>query len=461
MTMVTAKIPPSDYLPLQMQANQLLQDHDYVLYGGSRGPGKSYWLRWKAIELLVQWYRDTGIKGITGGLFCETFPALKDRHLSKIEKEVPSFIGTLKDSKAHGLALHLVQGLGGGILRLGNLDDPSKYQSAEFALIAVDELTKNLYNTFDELRGSMRYPGIAKPKFLAATNPGGIGHLWVKALWVDSDFSGHPHLEKVKHLFAFVRALPGDNPHLTKEYYDQVLGTLAPELQKAWRDGSWDVFQGQVFSEWDPTRHIYTPRNIPPHWLRRRGIDPGYKKPACCLWGATDPHTGRLYIYREAYGAGQTDEDMARLIKAASHDESYQVSFADPALWQPKNMQGIITSGADEFAAEGIPLMKGDNRRLNGKAKVHRILADLPDGMPGLVISAVCKNLIRTLPALPYSQKAGKLEDVDTEAEDHAYDALRYLLSSLAPGTKKGDNEPDPETQKWIQQQEMLSRAFG
>lgn len=432
-----------------------------MLYGGSRGPGKSYWLRWQSIAMLVGWAEHYKIEGITAGLFCETFPTLKKRQLSKIEKEVPSYIGTVKDSKAHGLALHLTKALGGGILFLGNLDDASKYQSSEFAFIAVDELTKNPFSTFDELRGSMRFPGIPNPKFLGATNPGGIGHLWVKALFVDRDFSGHPQLQKIKHKFAFVRALPGDNPYLTEQYYEQVLGTLSEDLEQAWRYGSWTSFKGQVFKEWNPTIHICPPRNIPSHWIRRRGIDPGYTQPACVLWSATDPHTGRIYIYREAYGPGVTDEDMAKLIKQASGTEVYQVSFADPALWQPKNMEGKVSSGADEFIAQGIAIVKGDNKRLNGKAKVHRVLAPLADGEPGLVVFETCRNLIRTLPALVYSEKAGQLEDVDTDGEDHAYDCLRYILTDLAPGDRSGNNEPDTDTDKWARQAEMLARAFG
>jgi len=453
------KVPPSDWLSLQEKASNLLEDHDYVLYGGSRGPGKSYWLRWQAIAMLIGWAEAYKIQGITGGLFCETFPALKQRQLTKIAKEVPQSVGKVKTSLEHGLALHINPSLGGGILYLGNLDDPSKYQSAEFALVAVDELTKNPFETFDELRGSMRFPGIPNPKFLGATNPGGIGHLWVKALFVDSDFSAHKPLEKIRDKFAFVRALPNDNPFLTQKYYDEILGTLDEQLEKAWRYGSWEAFKGQVFREWVPAEHIVEKFDIPDHWPRRRGIDPGYSAPACCLWSATDPSTGRVYIYREAYGAGVTDKGIAKTINEYSGNEIYQVTFADPALWQPKNMEGRISSGADEFVREGIPVVKGDNRRLNGKAKIHRMLAPLADGEPGLVVFRNCKNLIRTLPALVYSEKLGKQEDVDTESEDHPYDALRYILSDLAPSGKKPDNKKANEA--WLRNTQALGRAFG
>lgn len=458
-------IPPLKWLSLQKKASNLTLTHDYVLYGGSRGPGKSYWLRWQAIAMLVAWWKETGITGITGGLFCETYPTLKKRQLTKIIQEVPQWVGKLKDSQEHGLALHLTESLGGGVLFLGNLDDPSKYQSTEFALIAVDELTKNPFTTFDELRGSMRFPGIPNTKFIAATNPGGIGHLWVKAIFVDQDFSGYPQLQKIRHQFAFVRALPGDNPFLTKKYYEQILGTLDEALEKAWRYGSWTQFKGQVFKEWNPTIHICPPRDIPQHWIKKRGIDPGYAQPGCCLWGAWDPHSGRLYIYREAYGPGVTDEDMAKTIFQASMDEQYQVSFGDPAMWQPKNMMGKRSSPADEFISNGVHVVPGDNNRLHGKARIHKLLAPLEDGEPGMVVFETCVNLIRTLPALIYSDKAGRLEDVDTAGEDHPYDALRYMTSDLAPmgrrGHTGGTQPPDKSTEAWLRQAERLSKAFG
>jgi len=431
-----------------------------VLYGGSRGPGKSYWLRWQAISDLIYWGMVEGIHGVVGGLFCETFPELKRRQISKIREEVPRYLGVVKDSKDYGLALHLHSNYGGGVLILGNLDDASKYQSTEFAIIAVDELTKNSYETFKLLRGSLRYPRIARPKFIAATNPGGVGHLWCKALWVDSDFSGFPELQPLKQQFAFVRALPGDNPFLPESYYTETLATLGEDLEQAWRYGSWTSFAGQVFKEWRADLHTCEPFNIPEFWIKRRSVDPGYAKPACALWSATDPHNGRVYVYREAYGPGVTDEDIAKTMASASQGEVYQVSFGDPALWQPKNLRGTVTSGADEFAAHGVALVPGDNRRLNGKAKVHRILAPLPDGEPGLVVFTTCKNLIRTLPALVYSTEAGRLEDVDTEGEDHAYDSLRYLLTDLAPGDRARDNKQTPETKAWIKKQMQLSSHF-
>src|SRR6185437_6107054 len=118
---------------------------------------------------------------------------------------------------------------GGGVLALRNLDDPSKYQSAEFAAIGVDELTKHPKETFDFLRFRLRWPGVEHPKFLAATNPGGVGHPWVKDLWINRRFPDE--LKPLSNQFAFVHAKATDNPHLTQSYWDS-LRTLPPDMAK-------------------------------------------------------------------------------------------------------------------------------------------------------------------------------------------------------------------------------------
>jgi anaerobic glycerol-3-phosphate dehydrogenase len=98
-------------------------------------------------------------------------------------------------------------------------------------------------------------------------------------------------------------------------------------------------------------------------------------------------------------------------------------------MWASKNLDNVVRSTADEYKAIGIILTEGNNNRILGKRTVDRMLADLPDGKPGLQVLSVCHNLIRTLPALPYDPV--RTEDVDTNAEDHAYDALRMGLTNV------------------------------
>jgi len=413
------------FTPKQQAATDAMDNYRYILYGGARGGGKSRWLRWACIWFLLKCYLVWGLRNVRIGLFCETYPDLRDRQVSKIKTEFPDWMGEIKDTKEDGLCFFLGEENGAGQIALRNLDDPTKYQSAEFALIAVDELTKITKDTFDILRGSLRWPGIDQTLFIAATNPGGVGHGWVRGLWVDRKFP--PELSGKADEFVFIQSLPKDNEYLPKSYWDE-LNSLPPLLVKAWVEGSWDVFAGQAFN-FSRERHVIT--QMPDRWEawpKWRSIDWGYSNPWCCLWHARNPDNGRIITYREAYQTNLTDRQQARMVMDMTPPhERITVTYADPSMWATKNMEGQVSSTADEYAGAGVPLTRADNDRLGGKRKLDRLLEPLPDGLPGLQIFVTCSNLIRTLPALAYDNT--KTEDVDTDQEDHAYDTLRYGLT--------------------------------
>lgn len=405
--------------PKQQEAARAMYTHRYLLYGGARGGGKSRFLRWALVELLVDAYHTYGVTGAHSMLACETYPDLRDRQISKIKLEMPEWLGTLADTQADGLCFKLHETFGGGVLCLRNLDDPTKYQSAEFAHIGVDELTKQQKDTFDILRGSLRWPGINHTVFMGATNPGNAGHAWVKALWIDRIFP--PELRPRANEFIFVQALPKDNPSLDQTYWDE-LNSLPENLRRAWVEGDWNVFSGMAFPGWSED-NIIDPFDIPAHWPRRVGIDWGFAKPFAAIGTATDPDSGRVYAYRECYGPGLTDQQQARTVRETFAGENVLAYYADPSMWAKKT-QTLITSTADIYEQEKVHLTPADNDRLQGKRKLDRMLMTLPDGRPGLQVFRTCRNLLRTFPLLAYD--AHNSEDIDTEQEDHAYDALRY-----------------------------------
>jgi hypothetical protein len=223
----------SNFFPKQIEALQAAKRFKFTLFGGSVGSGKSRWLRWACIYFLMDYYERYQIKGVRAGLFCEDYPSLNDRHLSKIKFEFPDWLGKYNEAKHE---FTLAKQFGAGILAFRNLDDPAKYLSVEFAVIAIDEINRNPKTTFDMLRSRHRWPGIRDVKFLAGCNP--LGEAWVKNMWVKRMFSPD---EKEQYEFVFVPALPTDNPHLDQSYYKS-LESLPENQRKAYLEGNWDAF---------------------------------------------------------------------------------------------------------------------------------------------------------------------------------------------------------------------------
>jgi len=221
------------FLPKQKDAQEASKRFKFVLYGGSLGSGKSYWLRWMMVYWLMKYHSKYGLKGVRGGLFCEDYTSLNDRHLSKVKYEFPSWLGKY-NSQFHEFTL--APEYGSGVIAFRNLDEPEKYLSVEFAVEAVDEINRNPVTTFRELRKRLRWAGIKDVRFLAACNP--VGEAWVKNLWVKRMF---PPEENEQYEFVFVPALPTDNPYLDATYYKS-LESLPEAERKAFLEGDWDSF---------------------------------------------------------------------------------------------------------------------------------------------------------------------------------------------------------------------------
>lgn len=403
----------------QKEASRAVKDFKYLLYGGAMGGGKSYFLRWKLLRMLLS-FAVQGHQNVMVALFCEDYPSLKDRHLSKVRYEFPSYLGEY-NSTDHNFVLY--PEFGNGVLAFRNLDDVSKYQSSEFAVIAVDELTKNDEETFGFLRTRLRWPGIEDTRFIAATNPGSKGHLWVKKLWIDKTYDDN---EQSAHQFAYIQARVMDNPHVP-ESYRRELESLPDEKRRAWLDGDWDLYQGQYFAEWRKEKHVVEPIRIPDSWRKFRSIDiSGRNGITSCHWYALD-YDGNVWVYREHYASGMDSDQHAEIIQEMSEDEEYLYTVIDNSAF---TQFGAPETMAEIYMRKGVwNLIPSDKKRLTGWDIVHQFLRWDKNNPPKLKVFSTCTNMIRTLPSLVCDDK--NPQDVDTQGEDHAADELRYFLQTL------------------------------
>jgi phage terminase large subunit len=436
----------ANFTDKQRQAKDMLGQFKFLLYGGAMGGGKSYWLRWTLLLQLLKWAKQ-GHRGVRVGLFCEDYPALKDRHLSKVQFEFPEWLGKLNKSDNEFV---LAAEYGGGVICFRNLDDVSKYQSAEFAMIAVDELTKNEANVFTFLRTRLRWTGIDDCKFIAGTNPGDIGHGWVRSLFIDRQYDEN---EQEKELFGFIQALADDNPYLSKSYI-RSLDSLPEQLRKAFRNGDWDVFKGQFFTEWNRSSHIapaYEYNELDEFYGSADwGFDPdsfSFHLHAIRKIVTREFTFNRGITFAELYGTKKYPDQWAKEITALETNMGIKVRarYIDPSCRNRspirKEAEGAGTSVIKEFHDHGVTFIPANNDKKNGYQAMRNWFRLAPDGLPYHQITSNCSQLISQIPAAIYDEHNSFV--VKEGGEDHALADIRYFLVSMPSNYKKAE-EPQP-----------------
>lgn len=412
----------------------------YLLFGGAAGGGKSYFLRWAALGLGFYYSSKYNMVGVPLGLFSEDYPTLRDRQIIKIKREFPPWLGQIKETKAEGFAFITYKEYGGFIIMLRNLDDPSKYSSVEFAAILVEELTKNKLDTFEALRTRMRYTGIPDVKFAAATNPGEIGHGWVKNKWIQFDSQ---NLDIENDRFFFIQALYSDNKYIDPDYVRQLEALSDPLKRKALLEGNWDIFVGQVFFEWNRDLHVtdkflYSLDDC----QKIVCFDWGYNAPGCAYWLAFTPDL-RVYCYREIYKNQLTPEEWAQEISMYTLIENTEyIVLPHDCFYKIQGRETIETTFRNNL---NIPIVYGGapskQSRRNRLAIMHQYLSKAPDKLPYLQFHPSCVEAVRTLPELIYDKN--NPEDLDTRGDDHSYDAISLgLLTHRGLVTESGIVKP-------------------
>jgi hypothetical protein len=437
------------YVPTPRQAEFHAADEFDVLFGGAAGGGKSKALLLHAIRACVTH------PGLRVGAFRRTYGEMKESLLAELANHgYAQEIGGRWNGTEYELRFP-----NGSLIMFRyaeNLADATRRQGGQYQLLVFDERTLLAPEVVSFLESRLR-SGRADIPVLgirSSSNPGGPGHGAVKARYIAATNYGEKTVRDARgRTVRFIPSKLSDNPHLNPEYA-QDLAALDPKLRKAFLDGDWDVFAGQMFTEWRHDRHTLSPIELPASFRRYNGIDWGFAAPWCVLWAAVD-EDGRVWIYRELYQTQVGEADQARRILAAeTTDERVAARYADDAMWATR---GDAKPIAEVYADEGVDLTeagKGPGSRVNGWQRVHSYLAEAPacahhraqgwDNCPKLHVFTTCENLIRTLPTLPHAT-TGNPEDADTHAEDHAPDALRYLLINLGGEPRFHFPAPEPE----------------
>ena len=422
----------------------------YRLFGGQAGPGKSTALLWEAVG-------QAETPGADCLLLRRTYPELETSLILPFRRDVPwREVGAIfNESK------HTVYWPNGSTLRFGYCEserDVYQYQGGEFKFIGIDELTMFTLSQWQFLtsRNRCRVRG-ARPCMAGATNPGNIGHAWVKALWVDkhppAGMQGADQYDPSD--YAFIRARLEDNPvYANDREYIAVLDALPTHLRQMFREGSWEVFAGQYFDVWAEARHTVSRREVQleswsPRWVSG---DWGFQHPACFHFHAK---VGRKTVtYAELWGRGMNERNLAEMLTAIAGEDHITAFYLSPDAWAKRSDAFSVAQQLGEELGRmnsRVPYpIQASTDRVGGARMLYKML--LQDEW---VVSDVCENLIECMPQLihdepPRAEDVLKVDNGPGQLGDDAYDSARYgLYSHFRPGQKTKEQEVRDQAEKY------------
>lgn len=408
----------------------------HIAYGGARGGGKSWAMRRKFVLLALRY------KKLRLLLLRRTMPELRKNHILPLMQELGGYAVYKTSEKAFIFP-------NGSRLELGYCDndqDTLRYQGAEFDVIGFEEATNFKPDWITFISTALRTTrDDFKPRVYYTCNPGGVGHGYIKRLFIDRRFEEGECPDD----YIFIPAKVYDNHVLmnANPEYIGMLKALPPAKRKAHLEGDWNVYEGQVFEEFRDDPDHYTDRQgshvidpfVPPlHWRIYRSFDFGYSKPFSCGWWAVDSD-GRLYRILELYGCVGNNPDTGvkwppdkifENIRRIENEHEYLsgreiYGVADPAIWEKSGGVSIAETG-EKY---GVYFDKGDHKRIPGWMQLHYRLQFDENGIPMMYIFKNCRSFIRTLPCLIYDKTIP--EDIDTTCEDHIADETRYMCMRI------------------------------
>ena len=411
----------------------LKDKHRHIAYGGARGGGKSWAVRTKA-KLLA--FRYPGIKIL---IVRKTYKELQNNHIEQLTAELAGFAKYNRSDKMFRFP-------NGSTISFGycaNEGDLGQYQGAEYDVVFIDEAGQLQESWIRKINLCVRGTNGFPKRTYYTLNPGGPGHAYFKRVFVDRNFNP----DEDPNDYFFIQAKVEDNKALmdTQPDYLRELENLPPTLRAAWKDGRWDVYEGQFFEDFrdDPEHyqdrrwtHVIEPFEIPDGWTICRSYDFGYGKPFSCAWWAVD-YDGTIYRIMELYGCTRTPNEGVKWTPDKQFEEIHKtemqhpwlkgktiIGVADPAIWDASRGESV----ADTAARYGVFFTPGDNERIAGWMQCHYRLQFDEDGYPRMYVFNTCRAFIRTIPTLIYDEH--RAEDLDTKMEDHVADEWRYFCMS-------------------------------
>jgi phage terminase large subunit len=390
----------------------------YTAYGGARGGGKSWALRRKLIGLCLRY------AGIRCLLVRRTYPELKANHVQPLLAEYGALLTYRESEKCLCLA-------NGSRIFLGycaSNRDCLRYQGQEYDVIAIDEATQLSEYQFSIFKACLRGVGNVPRRMYLTCNPGGIGHAWVKRLFLDRRFLPDERAED----YRFIAAQVYDNPILMQadpEYVRQ-LESLPPKLRDAWLLGRWDVFEGQFLPEFRPDLHVDDAARFPRNLRKFVALDYGLDMLAALLVGVDS--AGDLFVLREICEPNHTLREAAERVVDLCAGERVEYAVASPDLWNRRQDTGRSGFEIMQSVVGMPPMTAADNRRIPGWRILREYLNPSSD-TPRLRIARECRALIESLPALLCDPSRPEDASGEPHAVTHAPEALRYALMSRCP----------------------------
>ena len=405
----------------------------YICYGGSRGGGKSHISRIKMCLLALNY------QGIQILLLRRTLKELRENHVMHLQKLLRG-IAQFKDSTKEFIFPN------GSRIVLGYCDaekDVLNYQGQAYEVIVLEEATMFTEFQFQALTESNRMSGNMKddfvPRMYFTCNPGGVGHQWVKRLFIDKDYRGSEKAED----YMFIPSNVYENKYLMEHdpNYVRTLENLPEDRKQAMLYGNWDIYDGQFFPEFDRKLHVIEPFDIPEHWNKYIAMDYGLDMFAV-IFVAIDTK-GKAYVYNEIHKQDLIASEAVQMLKSYMRKDRFKDIYAPTDLWATDRHTGKST--AEIFMDNGISLTQASRQREAGwiavkewlkvKKTRHEQTGELQE-TSNLYIFNNCINLIRCIPQLQHDEK--NPNDCATEPHDitHITDALRYFCISRTNPSK-------------------------